>query len=282
MRIELKAGRCPAQFHGMGMRLNDKVMMGLLAALCLLLGLGSLAWAKPIVVVTEEWPPYSYSEDGEVRGLVTEIVRETMDRTGLEYEIRILPFVRAYRMAAEHEDVLIYTLFRLPSREMLFKWIRIDGLATQMYLYSPTGRPEVAPKSLDEARRFRVGVTRGTSTHHFLAGEGFVEGVNLFPVNCERQNILMSHPHNKRIDLSTGDDLSMAHWLMANNYPQDYWVKQVYLFSEDFYMAFGRKTSDEVVSRVSRAFGEVRELGLMQKAVARQHRLMQAWQGTGR
>ncbi len=33
------------------------------------------AAADPIIVVTEQWPPRNYAEDGDVRGVVTEIVR---------------------------------------------------------------------------------------------------------------------------------------------------------------------------------------------------------------
>lgn len=227
------------------------------------------ATGAEIKVVTEAWPPYSYKEDGKTMGVVTEIVEETLKRSGLEYSIEVYPWARAYDMAQNNENVLIYSIFKLPNRVDLFKWIKIEGLSINMYLFSPKHRDDISLCSLEDAKRYRIGVTRETSTHHYLNSKGFEEGVNLFPVNCEEQNALKSAPQSKRIDLTTGDRLSLAHWLSVAGLPSDYWVARLPLFHEDFYMAFGKKTSDEMVEKVRRAFQEVREEGLLNDIVAK-------------
>ncbi len=224
------------------------------------LSIGSVN-AQKITVVTEEWPPYNYTENGEITGVSTEIVKAALEKTGLKSEIRVYPWARAYKMASEEENILIYTIFRLPEREKLFKWIKLEGFSTNMHLYSPRSRSDILIKTLEDAKKYKIGVTRGSSTHTFLLSKGFEEGVNLFPVKNEVQNALKADPSIKRIDLTTGDKLSLGLWLKKADLPSDYWKQEVLLFKEDFYMAFGKKTSDSLVSQVSAAFKQIKADG---------------------
>lgn len=231
--------------------------------------------AESLEVVTEEWPPYTYTENGRVVGVVSEIVRATLDRAGMDYSIKIYPWARSYDEAMNGKNVLIYSIFKLPNREYLFKWVKLDGLAVNMHLFRPKFRPEIKVPTIADARQYRVGVTRETSTHHFLLSKGFVEGENLFPVNSEEQNILKSNPANQRIDLTTGDTLSMAHWLKVSGFVSDYWVQQALLFKEDIYIAFGLKTSDAVVEKVRTAFLELKAEGQIEAIREKYSKLFQ-------
>ncbi len=230
-------------------------------AMAVVLFFSAQSFGESITVVTEEWPPYTYSENGRVVGVVSEIVRATLDRAGLDYNIETYPWARSYDEAMNNKNVLIYSIFRLPNRDNLFKWIKIEGLTVNMHLFRPKHRPEVKAPTLAAARKYKIGVTRETSTHHFLLSKGFKEGVNLFPVNSEEQNILKSNPSEQRIDLTTGDKLSMARWIKISGFIPDYWEEQVLLFTEDIYMAFGLQTQDVIVEKVRAAFNEIKAEG---------------------
>jgi len=233
------------------------------------------AQGADIKVVTEEWPPYTCSRNGDIRGVVTEIIRATLDRGGMNYTIGAYPWARAYEMAQTEKNVLIYSIFKLPSRADKFKWIKIDGLSMNMSLFKPKYRRDINLTSLDAARKFKIGVTRETSTHHFLLSRGFIEGINLFPVNSEKQNALKSQPHTGRIDLTTGDKLSLACWLKLSGLPSDYWVEQVPLFQEHLYMAFSLSTSDEVVESVHKAFREIKDEGQLDVIVEKYYKMFE-------
>jgi len=227
------------------------------------------SFAGTIRVVTEEWPPYNYTENGVVVGPVTDAVRAILDRTGLDYTIECLPWARAYGLARHEPSVLIYSILKVADREPLFKWIRLDGLGVDMYLYRPRFRGKIKINTLDDAKGYRVGVTRQSSTHHFLLSKGFVENANLFPVNGEVLNIFKSLPHNKRIDLTTGDPLSLAYWSARAEVPADYWVRLIPLFHQDLYMAFSLKTPDELVEKVRCAYGRLKDEGGLDEIIAR-------------
>lgn len=233
------------------------------------------AYGADIKVVTEPWPPYTYNDGNGIQGVVTEIVRATLDESGLDYTIDVYPWARSYDMARTGENVLIYSIFKLPNREKLFKWIKIDGLSINMYLFKPKHRTEINVQCLEDAKQYRIGVTRETSTHYFLLSKGFVEAVNLFPVNCEDLNTLKSSPETMRIDLTTGDRLSQAHQLKTAKLPPDYWVPQIPLFYEDFYMAFGLKTSDEIVDTVRHAFRTIKDEGQLDGIVEKYQRMFE-------
>lgn len=234
----------------------------------LLLALTCMPWsalAQDVSIVTEDWAPYNYSENNEIKGVVTDIVKAVMQRTGLDWELRVYPWARAYKMAMEGENVMIYSIFRLENREQLFKWIAVPGLSVNMYLFKPRHRTDIQVKTIDDVKAYTVGVTRDTSTHHFLLAQGFEENRNLIPLPSEKQNILMTMPGVKRTDFSTGDVLSLARWLQLSELPPDYLEKQVFLFKEDIYFAFGLKTKDSVVETVRRAVDELAAEGGLER-----------------
>jgi polar amino acid transport system substrate-binding protein len=61
-----------------------------------------------------------------------------MEASGLDYKIELLPWVRAYNMALNRDNVLIYTITRTTERENLFHWIVLLG-AAKFYLMGRSG-----------------------------------------------------------------------------------------------------------------------------------------------
>ena len=238
----------------------------LLLLLIIAMPTGSALGAE-LRVVTEEWPPYNYSDHGKITGVVSEVVLAALDRSGLDYTVEVLPWARAYELARTEPNVMIYSILKLPSRAPSFNWVKLDGLSVEMYLFRPNFLKNLQIQTLADAKRFRVGVTRDTSTHHFLLAHGFKAGKNLFPVNCEQFNTLKSRPETRRVDLATGDRLSMGHVLKEAGMPPGYWVPELLLFKEDLYMAFSLKTPDEKVERVLQGLEMVRADGTLARVV---------------
>lgn len=227
----------------------------------ILITLVGSAQAASLRVVTEEWPPYNYTENGKVTGVVTEAIRAVLDRAGIDYSIESLPWARAYELARTEPNVLIYTILKLPNRVSHFKWVHLEGLSINMALFRPRFRDDITVHSLDDAKKYKIGVKRATSTHHFLLAHGFTEGKNLFPVHCEKLNALKSRPRTQRVDLTTGDRLSLLKCLADAGLPPDYWVEVCPLFKKDLYMAFSPATPDATVRLVSAKLSEIRDEG---------------------
>ncbi|MGL1862968.1 MAG: transporter substrate-binding domain-containing protein [Pseudodesulfovibrio sp.] len=84
------------------------------------------ARAADLVVLTEENPPYSYIERGEVAGFATDIFLEIAKIANVPVsrdDIQILPWARAYRQAQDRNNIVIYPLARTLERESRFQWV---------------------------------------------------------------------------------------------------------------------------------------------------------------
>ncbi|USX16558.1 ABC transporter substrate-binding protein [Oxalobacteraceae bacterium OTU3CAMAD1] len=154
------------------------------------------AAAAPAVtlrIATERMPPSSMVVDGVITGRETDKIRELMTRTGTAYKLELLPWKRAYVNALTHDHACVYSTTRTPEREPLFKWVG----ATDFAEWQLWGRVDsgYTLKTLDDARKLRIGTANGDARDEFLRSRGFVvEPVNEDTLNA--QKLLM-----RRIDL---------------------------------------------------------------------------------
>lgn len=93
------------------------------AAVSLCLLLCAHAKAAHYQVVTEEWAPYNYQENQHLTGMTTEIVRAIMAISGDDFEIVLLPSMRASYTLKNRPGTIMYSMFRTPERESLYKWV---------------------------------------------------------------------------------------------------------------------------------------------------------------
>ena len=110
--------------------------------------------------MTEEFAPYSYLEDGKVIGYSTDIVRALLSRAGLDYELGVYPWARAFQIAKSKPNVLIYSIVRTPEREHEFQWIA-QIAPRSVYVYKLASRQDIHVKSVADLRPYRIGANRG-------------------------------------------------------------------------------------------------------------------------
>jgi polar amino acid transport system substrate-binding protein len=65
--------------------------------LCLPLAF-SAALARPLVIVGEEYPPATLNKNGLAGGIDVDVARAVFDRLGVAYEIKLMPWARAWAM----------------------------------------------------------------------------------------------------------------------------------------------------------------------------------------
>jgi polar amino acid transport system substrate-binding protein len=56
------------------------------------------AAAAPYRFVTLDYPPYEYEENGQVKGIAADIIRETFKQMGKEVTIEVYPWARSIEM----------------------------------------------------------------------------------------------------------------------------------------------------------------------------------------
>lgn len=126
--------------------------------------------AMAVHFVTEDSPPFSMMEGGEVGGLSSLVIRESLKRSGIPGHFTMLPWARAQLLARKQADTCMYSAVRTSDREPHFLWI--GPLAVdQIALFARRDKPVVLT-SLADARRYRVGSYVGDAYGDYIARQG--------------------------------------------------------------------------------------------------------------
>lgn len=223
------------------------------------------AWLSPvhaemIAVVTQEYPPYNFTEDNAVTGCSTEIVKEVLKRAGIDYSLNSYPWARAYNMAQEKANVLIYSIGRNKKREKLFKWVDVVA-PYDVYFYKLKSRADVELKTLDDAKKYKIGAVRDDVRTQYLEKNGFEAGKTLEIVPKDIMSIRQLLAG--RIDLVPIDQLALA-YLMKQEGLNVGDLEQVLLLkdlSAGLYLAFSQQTDDAIVEKCRKALAEMKNDG---------------------
>jgi len=223
--------------------------------------LNSIANAVEITVVTENSPPLQEMNGKRVAGVATKFVEAVLKKADLSYEIKMYPWVRAFSMM-DQPNVLIYSMARTKARESQFKWVG-ELRPIKYYLFRLKSRPEIAPQSIEEAKKYRIGVLRQDIVHQYLKREGFplLDEVAKVELNFTKlfNNRVELVPYSDRLIPSFG----------CNDLNIDCKKLEPALLLEDIsfglYLAFSDKTDDKVVEKARKAFQALKQDGTYQK-----------------
>lgn len=210
-----------------------------------LASVGNVCAEEKIRIVTTHSPPFSYEENGVVKGVSTEIVRTVLRETGFEAEIEVYPWARAYHLATSQPNTLIYLIERLPERESLFQWVgTITPLKT--YLYKLTSRTDIQIQRFRDIEQYSIGVVREGGDHQYLRMRRIQ---NLRPVPALEP--LITNLHRGRIDLIVAPELSFIEQVKALELNPEEFEKAYPIdeLSVDEYMAFSKDTPEEIVNQ---------------------------------
>ncbi|MCP3955286.1 MAG: transporter substrate-binding domain-containing protein [Desulfobacterales bacterium] len=222
------------------------------------------AWAQPIQIVTEEFPPYNYTLDGKVTGLSTEVVQAVVVLLDIPSDINVYPWARAYIIAQQDPNTLIFSIARSADREHLFQWVG-PVAPVQTCLFALKERSDIQFNSLEEARQYYIITQLKGRTAQRLVKLGFVEGKNLFSTISVSGAFLMLR--SGRGDLLGYPELVMYHAIKKTDLKPEKTVRKVYCFSEvsELYAAFSLQTSPEVVKAFQNGLATIKENGTYQK-----------------
>ncbi|MCO7567980.1 transporter substrate-binding domain-containing protein [Pseudomonas sp. S 311-6] len=87
-----------------------------LFCLLLLACLGPLAQAERLRLVSDDWAPYIYRDNGQPRGIDYEVTNEVFKRLGFDIDWQFLPWKRCLAMVEQGQADGVMDIFRLDSR----------------------------------------------------------------------------------------------------------------------------------------------------------------------
>lgn len=228
--------------------------------------LACCAWqagaSEPLRIVTEELAPYNMTRDGRLTGMSTEVVQAVLKTLDLQADIQSMPWARAYDIALNDENVLIYSIARTAERERLFKWVGVIA-PMHWYLYArPASGIRLA--NLEQARQYQIATVAQDAGEQYLLARGFKIGHNL------QSNNKYAYNYEKlklgRVDLWISIELNALYLIrQAGEDPAK--VVQPVLSLPDLgsggglNMAFSRQTPDALVERFRQGLDSIRRDG---------------------
>jgi polar amino acid transport system substrate-binding protein len=217
---------------------------------------------EPLRIVTEELPPYNMTEDGRLTGMSTEVVQAVLKAIDMQADIQSMPWARAYDIALNNENVLIYSITRTAEREKLFKWV---GVVAPMhwYLYA---KPDsgIRLTSLEDARQFQIATLKQDAGEQYLLANGFKLGQNLQSNN----KYIYNYEKFKlgRVDLWISIEANALYLARQAGDKPDEVMMQVLSLPDlgangGLNMAFSRQTPDALVERFRQGLASIQRDG---------------------
>ncbi|SFC58052.1 substrate-binding periplasmic protein [Pseudoalteromonas denitrificans] len=143
-----------------------------------------------ILVVTEPWPPFNYiNKNNQVVGISTKVLKKVMKEAGFDYQIKVYGWNRAYNLSKNNKNTLIYTIFKIDSREPDFQWI-CPLISTQgVSIYSLKNRNDIKINKLEDLKSYHLGAVGSGVTYDYLISQGFETNINIDIATDELANI---------------------------------------------------------------------------------------------
>jgi polar amino acid transport system substrate-binding protein len=209
------------------------------------------ALCDELTVLTEDLPPLNYVNNGVLVGPSVEIVREIIKRLGTKEKVQVYPWARAYKMALEDKNIVLFGMTYTEVRKDKFKWV--GPLAIKRDILVGKKNSSIKIKTLEDAKKVRrIGTLRDDTRGRMLERLGFT---NLEPVSDEKLNAQKLSIN--RIDLWAYKipGLRTVCDLAGVDYAE---FEEVYHLREiELMIAFSKKTSDAIVQQWKNAFDEM-------------------------
>ncbi|MDX1738538.1 MAG: transporter substrate-binding domain-containing protein, partial [Alphaproteobacteria bacterium] len=187
------------------------------------------------------------------------VVQAVLQRLDMEVPISFYPWARAYQLAQQRQNTIIYSIVRMEERENLFEWVgEVTRHNASFYkLKHNTGISTIS--ALEDAKPYKVGVYLNDAIHMYLVRNGFT---NLDVATDSRLNLkkLLSG----RIDLIAMDDAAFSFQMQREDVQIDAFDRMLSIeeMSGSLYMAFSKGSDPALISKFKRALEEIKAEGL--------------------
>ena len=212
---------------------------------------------QPLSIVTEIYPPYqTLDTNKQLGGIATERVKRIIEQAGINYTIEFLPWARAYQKALVQPNVLIFSMMKLSARQESFIWLA-PLCDVEVSFYKLKGREDIQLHSLQQAKKYRIGVGRNQGNTTFLQEHGFGVNKNLIVVNSNEQ--LRKMLVHDRIDLILTTDAYITEMVnseevYAASLEREFTVNSL---RRTLYLAANKASSAELITKLTTAYQQL-------------------------
>ncbi len=131
-----------------------------------------------LMLLTENYPPFNmsiedknFSRESGIDGISTDIVREMMKRSGIDYSMTLrFPWKRIYDLTLRKPNYGIFSTTRTEAREKLFQWV--GPLVNNDYVAFVRSGSNIRINSMSDLKKYKVGGYKGSAIADYLKTQG--------------------------------------------------------------------------------------------------------------
>lgn len=214
--------------------------------------------SEKLLIVTEEWAPYNYTnEAGEVVGLATENIKKIMALADMDYDLRVLPWSMAYTLTQKKSNVMLYTIYRTKERERKFQWVCPIISSGGIKAYKLSKRQDIRAAILSDLKKYNIAVSNKNVQYEYLIAQGFRPGIDLditTTTDASLRLLLLG-----RVDVIMQEDAAIKARLHQLNQPNDIVTPVMTILPDtvEKCAAFSRSTSPKIIERLTNAVNQL-------------------------
>lgn len=167
---------------------------------------------------TEHFPPYSFLQQQQVRGINADLLRLACERAQIQCQFVIYPWLRAFELVQKNPQSGIFSIVRTAKRVPLFQWVG-PLVSSNAYLYRLKQRTDIQLKNLNDAKAYSIGVAHGDIYEEFFLAHGFAHGKNLVKFSTKSESFPLFL--KGKIDLLISSELVIKAWLQQQEQPPE-------------------------------------------------------------
>lgn len=237
------------------MRKTVFVILAILAILCVSCARKNVK----MTILTENYPPLSYAENGVVTGYGAEVVAAIQKELKTDAVPVVLPWDEAYNRALTEPNVVLFTIEKTTDRESRFNFIGPLGANTS-YFYSLASNPIMLTDLQAAGKVKAITTTTNWFTEQFLKDKGFANLISK-PDPIDNLKLLI----NKEADLGVFTDVTFPQLCKEAGIAPDSLKQVLELMKSEYYIAISKATNTEVVEAWEKAFAKIETNGTLQE-----------------
>lgn len=209
----------------------------------------------PINLITEEWPPYNYTENGKLTGFSSEIVQMIMEDLKISNQINVLPGARGMKILNSTPRSMYFVFIKTPERAPQYKWIGPFG-EQAIYFYKKKGS-KLQINSIEDAKKVGSICSRESGLiYSMLKEKGFK---NIEP-GVTAESIYLRAIHD-RCDLAIGEtQIGVKYWLNKSKLPTDSLVQtKVKLIDSPLYIIATKDIPDSEIALWQKSLSKIKK-----------------------
>lgn len=215
---------------------------------------------------TEDYPPMNYIEDGQLKGLASDILREVwaLEKIDTPPEVLLYPWARAWEELGHTPNFLLFSVAKTEPRTPDFQWA--CPIFEARYVLLAPKKSNIAITSAHQLSNYIIGTIRADVSEEALLDQ-LSHRNNVISNTLMLSNLEMLD--RGRLDMIAYEQLGAAPMLRnAGRNPQDF--ETVFTLGESkTCFAFSKKTDKRIVSRFQQHLTNIVASGSYQKIVNR-------------